>query len=161
MEFKKLHKKVSLYWTIKRLLFLSILAIGYIIGINNVEAEFRLLVIIPGGVLLLWILIYATIFPSLQRKVYQYYLDDEKIIISFGVLFRNYRVIPIVQIQDIGSFQGPIQIGFKLSTITISTAGSNVAIKCVDYLLARDIVTDIQKKIHQRLQREDSDEALS
>ena len=157
MEFKKLQKKVCYYWIIKRFIFLVILAIGYVLGIHYVTTEFKLLVIVPGALFLLISLINTFIFPFLQIKVYQYFIDDEKIIISYGVLFR----VPIVQIQDISSFQGPIQIGFKISSIIISTARSNVVIKSIDHLLAREIVEDIQKKIHKRLMKENKDEALS
>lgn len=151
MDFNKLQKKVCYFWMIRRFIYLVFLTIGYIIGIYYIPDEIKLLLIVPGAFLLFIILIYTFIFPFLEIKVYKYYLDDQKIIISYGVLFRHYNIVPIVQIQDIGSFQGPIQMGFKISSVIICTAGSNEVIKCVDYQLAKEIVEDIQKKIHNRL----------
>ena len=161
MEFKKLQNKVCYYWIIIRFIFLVILSIGFMIGLKYISDEFKLLLMVPGGLLLFVIFTNTFIFPFLQIKVYKYFIDNEKIVISYGVLFRHYSIIPIIQIQDISSFQGPIQIGFKISNVIITTAGSSEAIKCVDSELAKGIVEEIHDKIHQRLNKDEHNEALS
>ena len=160
MNFKTLESKVCYYWIIKRFIFLAILTTGFFIGLNYIPNEFILLLIVPGGLLLFTMFINTFIFPFLQIKVYKYYIDNEKIVISYGVLFRHYSIIPIVQIQDIGSFQGPIQIGFKISNIIITTAGSAETIKCVNSDLAKEVVADIHSKIHQLINKDNSNETL-
>jgi|SRR5690554_1026687 len=155
MGFKKLENKVSYYWFIKRLIFLLIVLIAYLIALNYIPNDYLLLLMVPGGLLLLILFIYTFFFPFIQIKVYKYFIDDEKIVVNYGVLFRHYTIIPILQIQDIGSFQGPIQIGLKISNIIITTAGSAETIKCINNKLAKEIVEDIQNKINKRLQKEE------
>lgn len=161
MNFHILEHKVKWYWFTWRLLLLIILASGFIVGLIKTPEKYQLLVIIPSSILVFIVTIYTFIFPTLQYKAYKYYLDDEKIVIEKGVLFKHYTIVPLVQVQDIGSYQGPIQILFKIRNVIITTAGSVESIVCLNEKLANQIVDDIQRKIHNRFNKENSDEALS
>lgn len=151
MEFKGLEKKVGYYWMSWRLVLLVFVLVPFIIGITQIPEDYLLILLIPGGLLVLLVAVFTFVFSFLDKKVYKYYIDEEKIIVSHGVLFRHYIVIPVVQIQDIGTFQGPIQLALKLSNIIITTAGSTERISCVNSHLAKDIVDDMQVKIHNRM----------
>ena len=154
MEFKRLDKKVIGYWLLWRLILLALITAGLIIGSIYTPESYLLVLLVPGGTLWLVVASYTLVFPSLQHKVYKYYLDDEKLVVSKGILFRSYTVTPIIQVQDIGSFQGPIQMAFKISNVILTTAGSTAVINCLNQDLAKEIVDDIQVKIKRRLNQE-------
>ena len=151
MELLKLDKKVISYWILTRLpLFLFIQAIDIIIVIF-VPKEYLLASLLPTGILLLLVIFYTFVMPLLEYRAYSYYYDSEKVVIKSGVFFRSYRVIPILQIQDVGTLQGPIKIIYKISNIIISTAGSVENIKNIEITKAKEIVDEINNKIHKRL----------
>lgn len=160
MEFKGLDKKVISYWMIWRLVLLLIMTAGIIVGIFFIPQDYILVLLVPTVPLWLLTGFYALILPRMQQKVYKYYVDNDKVVISRGVIFRKYKITPIVQVQDIGSTQGPIQILFKLSNVMLSTAGSTEVIECLNCDIAKKIVDDIQVKVKQRLTKENNDATL-
>jgi len=161
MDFKGLQKKVSSYWLIKRIIFLIIFIAVYIVAIVFVPKDYLLFLLVSCTVLLLLIAIYTLIFPHLQQKFYRYSIDEEKIIISCGILFRTYTIIPIIQIQDVGTSQGPLQILYKISDVTISTAGSIEVIKCLDQDIAQEIVQTLHQKLTFKLKKNEEKKNVS
>ena len=151
MELIKLNRKVVSYWILTRILLFLVVCLSIIIIIIFIPQEYLLSLLLPTGFLFLGISFYTFIMPILEYKAYRYYYDDSKIIIKGGVFFRFYRVIPIIQIQDIGTFQGPLKIIYKLSNIIISTAGSVEKIYNLDTAIAKDIVDELNSKIQKRL----------
>lgn len=154
MELFKLNPKVISYWIIKRIILFLITLIGIILLIIFVPRNYLLAVLIPSGLILLLTIFYTFIMPILEYKVYRYYYDEEKIIIKGGVLFRFYRVIPIIQIQDVGTFQGPIKLAYGLADVVVATAGSVERINNVDVNISKNIVDELNMKIHKRLVEE-------
>lgn len=154
MNLLKLDKKVISYWILTRILLFLLILAGFTSIVIFVPSEFLLAALLPCGLLLLLVIFYTFIMPILEYRAYAYYFDEEKVIIKGGVFFRFYRVIPILQIQDVGTLQGPIKIAYKISNIIISTAGSVENIKNVDVVKAKEIVDEINSKIHKRLVEE-------
>lgn len=161
MEFKKLEKKVFYYNLFSRLIFFLILVIGLFIGLYYIPEKFKLLFLIPFLFLILISFIRTFILSYYQYKVYEYYYDNEKIIIKKGVIFRNMIAIPILQIQDIELIQGPFQRLFKIAMIDIATAGSVEYINNIDYDLANEIVLEIQNNVNNRLKKDLDYEKIS
>lgn len=153
MKLNNLEKKVSTYWLLTRVILALIVIVAFIFGIYYVPNEFLLILVIPGGVVVLISFIYSIIFPFLEQRLYKYGYDGEKLVISKGVIFRRYVVIPIIQIQDISMFEGPLQMLFKIANISISTAGSNNNIISLNKVVAKDLVNEIQTKIHERINK--------
>ena len=120
-------KKIKYIWMIWRLITLIILIVGMIIYLfNNEEMNIRLnSAIIVAFIMLILLNIFNLIIIPYQYRRYKYTINDEEIIITKGLIFRNHIIIPIVQIQDIGYSEGPIQLLLKIASINVSTAGSN------------------------------------
>ena len=100
------------------------------------------------------------VFGILQKNNYGYQIDDEKIIIKSGVIFRSLYYIPYLQIQDIGSIEGPIQLLVGTKTIHISTAGSDKDILFLDKNVCDELLEKIYPLVQKRLEKSDSDASL-
>ena len=151
MEFQKLESKVKYYWMVIRcwsvvLSFLSLLVCAIFI-----PSGYKSLGVVPTFVLFSLSVFWAIILPILEVKVYRYYIDDEKILIHEGVVFKRFYVIPIIQIQDTGVISGPLMQVYNISLLEITTAGSNKFIKCINSSLAQEIASSLQEKIQNRL----------
>lgn len=111
---------------------------------------------IPSAILALFLLIY----PFLYYRRYRYYYDEQRIYISFGVIFHHQIVIPISQLQDIHLFQGPIMQLVKLTSLIVSTAGSNFS---VQFLLGEDakkMVSDLEEIMNKKHSEGPTDEKV-
>lgn len=138
------------------MLFIFVTVIAYLL--TNVE--YGLLSLYIGIPIIILQLIYTIVFGILQKNNYGYQIDDEKIIIKSGVIFRSLYYIPYLQIQDIGSIEGPIQLLVGTKTIHISTAGSDKDILFLDKNVCDELLEKIYPLVQKRLEKSDSDASL-
>jgi membrane protein YdbS with pleckstrin-like domain len=54
----------------------------------------------------------------------------------------------------VGTFQGPIKLAYGLADVVIATAGSVERINNVDVNISKNIVDELNMKIHKRLVEE-------
>lgn len=146
-------------WMLRLSVVPVLLLIGLVVTLI-IEVEGMIVLSIILGALLAFSIIILIAWPLLKLKCHGYMYDDDKITISFGVVFRHVVVIPYLQIQDIGYVQGPFQMLFKVKSIHISTAGSNQYLDCIDSELATKMLDDINPKIQKKLKGGEDDEAL-
>ena len=78
--------------------------------------------------------------------------------INFGVIFRHKVIIPIRQIQDLHTYNGPIMSLMGLSGVIISTAGSNFDIAGMLNADATNMVNDLEALLNKRLDGDDNEE---
>lgn len=156
-KFENIDKKARIMWILYRLLFLIPVIIVELstIVVDEMPQALKIALYIMGGILFVAAVFYIFIFPFLQYKKYLYMIKDDEIVIMRGVLFKYSVVIPIVQIQDIGYSERPLEQIFKLSTIVISTAGSTQIINCVEKEKARSIVDNIKEKVKEYIKKRD------
>ena len=147
MSFKNVNSNVIKNWMINRSIVLTILLVGYLCSIVFIPKEIFGLwlgLVILESILLLMQIVYAYIFPSIQYKKYLYLVKDDEIVISKGVIFIESTV---VQIQDIGFSQGPIELMLGLASLEISTAGSDHTINGLTKEKAEELVNQLKEKI--------------
>ena len=130
MELKKLNKSVLKMWYIQAVIISLILILAVAgtivnVAISNASGNTLTAVSLGCGVPCVIVLCFILIMPALRYKMYAWGCDDTRIIVKQGVIFRERVVIPVCQIQDLHRKQGPLMMMFKLSDVTISTAGSN------------------------------------
>ena len=150
MSFKNVNSNVKKNWMINRSIVLTILLVGYLCSIVFIPKEIFGLwlgLVILESILLFMQIVYAYIFPSIQYKKYLYLVKDDEIVISKGVIFIESTVIPVVQIQDIGFSQGPIELMLGLASLEISTAGSDHTINGLTKEKAEELVNQLKEKI--------------
>ena len=76
------------------------------------------------GGLTVWLLISLVCvwFPSLAFERWGYRLEEDQLIITWGVLFRRMVAIPTHRIQHVDTHQGPLDQIFNLAQLRIYTA---------------------------------------
>lgn len=154
MNLLTLNKKVRTIWIIRNLI-LSIIMLAPIVAACFSE---MLGVILGVSIPCVIIIILLMIWPFLKYKMYSFGYDDKRIAINFGVIFRHKIIIPIRQIQDLHTYNGPIMSLMGLSGVIISTAGSNFAIAGMLNANAANMVNDLEALLNKRLDGDDNEE---
>lgn len=154
MEVKKLDKRIRTIWILRNVFLSLLLVVGIVFACLEGEIELILGVTIPAGIMILLLLIW----PFLSYKYYSYGYDDTRISINHGVIFRHRIIIPIRQIQDLHTYNGPVMNILKLSGIMISTAGSNFNISGMITEDAKVMVKELEERLNKRLDGEQNEE---
>ncbi len=157
MKMNKLDKSVLKLWYIRAAIG-ALALVGVVVGVlvilllsevaRSVTLAVSLSVGIPAALLLCIILI----MPVLRYKMYAWGYDDKRIIVKQGVIFRRRTVIPVCQIQDLHRTQGPIMMLFRLSGVTISTAGSNFDISTLTTEEADSLIDALEQNLETRVE---------
>lgn len=86
---------------------------------------------LPRGVFLVPVLAlaaYAILAVPLRRyHARGYRLDDDRLRVVRGIMFRSDTVVPFGRVQHIDVRQGPIERAYKLGTLVLHTAGNHNA----------------------------------
>lgn len=103
-----------------------------------------------------WILavLYVAFAPNVRYERYRYCIDDEAIRVRSGFLWISEDMVPIERLHKLQTSQGPIARFFKLSTISVTTAGGVVAIKFLSENQSEEIAEMLKKKINDIAIRE-------
>lgn len=154
MNLLTLNKKVRTIWIIRNLILSIIMLVPIVIACFSEMLGVILGVSIPCAI----IIILLMIWPFLKYKMYSFGYDDKRIAINFGVIFRHKVIIPIRQIQDLHTYNGPIMSLMGLSGVIISTAGSNFAIAGMLNADGTNMVNDLEALLNKRLDGEYNEE---
>ncbi len=157
MVLKKLDKSVLKLWYIREAIGSLALAGGFtsvavILNTTDVPDEVTLAVLIGLGIPVALIFAVSWIMPALRYKMYAWGYDDKRIVVKQGVIFRQKVVIPVCQIQDLHRTQGPLMMLFKLSGVTISTAGSNFDISTLTTAEADRMIDELERNLEARIE---------
>ncbi len=68
------------------------------------------------------IAVFILLFAVLQYWFYHYWLEEEKIEIKEGILFKSNRKIPYTRIQNVNVSQNPLERFFKVATLQLESA---------------------------------------
>lgn len=148
---KKISPKVKILLYISYSFLLAFFILCYVIPMIFMRNIERITIGIPCGIILLALTIWLLIHPNLYYKKYSYGFDDERIYISYGVIFKHQIVIPVVQIQDIHSYEGPIMQMLHLKTVIISTAGSNFVINYLTVAAAKELTDSLEYGLNKKI----------
>lgn len=155
MNLNKISKKYVNYLVFWRIIALIIVAaclvpeIIIILNLKNLIATILTLVLV--AIIMIMMIIYAFVFPTLTYNKYFYYIDEDKIIINKGIFFKRKITIPLIQIQDVELYQGPIETMFKIARIEVSTAGSDHFIVGLNKETADEIYQNVYELVHKKL----------
>ncbi len=159
MEMKRLDKSVLKLWYIRAVIgALALIGIvtstGMITGAAGAPADVRIAILLGIGLPIALLVCLILVMPALRYKMYAWGYDDKRIIVKQGVVFRKRVVIPVCQIQDLHRKQGPLMMMFKLSDVTISTAGSNFDISTLTTAEADRMIDDLEHKLEVRIEEQ-------
>ena len=163
MKMNKLDKSVLKLWYVRAAIAALALVAAFVCAvvipnIAGAPGNVKLAVLLVVGIAVALLLCLVLIMPLLSYKMYSWGYDDKRIIVKEGVIFRKRVVIPVCQIQDLHRTQGPIMMLFKLSGVTISTAGSNFDISTLTTEEADRLIDDLEKNLETRIEELKSEE---
>ena len=126
-DFKPLHQKYFKLMLVRRIVFSIILVTAFFVFYFTNKDK-----VIPSYVFVISIialLLFIVTYISLTRIVFirkKYLLNDTYLSYKKGLLIRQMIVVPFSRIQHIEIEEGPFERFFKLSTLSIYTAGDSV-----------------------------------
>ncbi|MEV0730442.1 PH domain-containing protein [Polymorphospora sp. NPDC050346] len=74
-------------------------------------------------------LFYALVVPWIRYRVHRWEVTKDAVYTRRGWFLQQWRIAPISRIQTVDTVRGPIEQGFALSTVTVTTASAKGAIK--------------------------------
>lgn len=151
MKLKKLDKKVKILWFIESVIWVALILVGVILPIIFADESVKLILALSLGIPMGLLSIFLLVYPILRYHFYSYYYDEERILIYKGVIFKRSVILPVRQIQDIHIYQGPLMLIMGLSGVSVSTAGSNFNIACINKNDAKIMVDDLETNLNNRL----------
>ena len=89
-----------------------------------------LMLIVPGaltGLAAFAILTPALLWPTLRYRCWRWEVEDDRVVIQRGVVWRTRSVIPRVRIQHVDTRSSPLQRWLGLASLVIYTAGTRGA----------------------------------
>ncbi len=72
--------------------------------------------------------LFAWWLPALRWKYWMYMLDQNYILMKYGIFFKREVVIPFSRVQLVDTSHGPIMRSYGLMNLSISTAGGDHSI---------------------------------
>lgn len=160
-NFSRVSKKAKAKWRLTRLIgliFLAAVMLPFVLGNSGVGFAWA----IYFGVLFIQLL-NLIIYPIIEYIQWSYLIDEDRIEIKKGIIWRTHTIIPISRIQHVAAASGPIQRLFKLATVSIHTAGGVHTICELSSDVAEEICGKLQNvvniKVAQQLAAKQDDNA--
>ncbi|AJD90138.1 membrane protein [Jeotgalibacillus malaysiensis] len=85
-----------------------------------------------GAALVLEIILFVFVLPTLKWKRWRYEVREEEIELQHGIFVVTRTLVPMVRVQHVDTEQGPILRKYRLATISISTAATLHQIPALD-----------------------------
>ena len=163
-QFWKVDPQNILVERISGLIFASVLLFAALIGLaifwfgqGGLEGGFNTVwfaVAIPVAVILLFLFVFAIVWPPMTYQRASWRLDAEGLEIRRGVLWRHRITVPLGRVQHADVSQGPLQRPFGVGTLTVHTAGTqhaSIPLEGLTYSTAielRDLIVGQKKDQH-------------
>lgn len=85
--------------------------------------------------------------PIIRYKRYQYYINDECLIVVEGLWFITKELAPIERVHQIAITRGPIDRLYGLSKVIATTAGGNLVIRFLENHIAEEMAESLGIRI--------------
>lgn len=158
MTYSKLNKKIIWSWIISRLILLIILTtalLGTKFMIVDSVTELNWLINLIVITLIVLLTLNAIAYPFFQFNRWKYCITEDKIEIVKGLFFTTTTIIPIIKIQHVSINQGPINKLFKLTKVTVNTAGGIHEIVGLTNSEAQDITDYLNSKVITKFRKKE------
>jgi len=132
LETERLDRRVVGYWWLSGIVSTVVLAlvVGGMLFAGRGELTSRGLWPLAswtGAVLVGTKLAWSVIAPPLSWMRWRWGMDDELLVLRWGIISHYERAIPISRLQHVDLSRGPIERLFGLTTLIVHTAGTSAA----------------------------------
>ncbi|MEM6476384.1 MAG: PH domain-containing protein [Pseudomonadota bacterium] len=135
----------------------TLIAIPFLIGALILEEVSSSEALLPPGVIIGPVLLIALILiirlPSRRWHARGYNMSADRLRVVRGILWHSDTVVPFGRVQHIDVDQGPLERFFKISTMTLHTAGSHNASVHLPGL-EQELAKDMREEIRAHIKRE-------
>lgn len=116
------------WWTVQTALWCALpVVVLAVLGFLIDSARWWLL--IPALVLLLLGIAAGLVVPRVRWRIHRWEVTEDALYSRTGLLWEEWRAAPLSRIQTVDMDRGPIQRGFGLATISVSTASARGAVR--------------------------------
>jgi len=152
-ELRPIDKNAIQVWRMNGFFWLPVyLTPIYIVAFNWWKMESPILMLLLAMVLVVIALyVFAWWLPALRWKYWRYMLNQNYILLKYGIFFKREIVIPFSRVQLVDTSHGPIMRSYGLMNLSISTAGGDNAIPALpdaEAELLRNHIAD-QARLHE------------
>lgn len=106
-------------------------------------------------VIILLNIISALLFPKIEYRNWSYFVEEDKVIIKFGVFIIKTIAIPIKRIQYVDTSTGPILSHFGLTNLAVYTAGGKYEIPALDNEAAKELQKSMTNSVVRSLKEDE------
>lgn len=92
--------------------------------------------------------VYLVVGPIVFYRFYRYLVNEDKIDVRRGILFKTRTVVPIERMHQVEVKRGPILSMLNLADVKIMTAGGTAVIEYLELDVAEKIAEDLNKKVN-------------
>ena len=138
-------------WTIDGLLLTSVflviaVALNIFLGFNSTWKHILILIVYVVTII---ILINSLFMPKYKYEKFSYDMDEEKIILKYGVFTEINVIIPMSRVQYVDTEQGIILKKYKLINLTVHTAGGAYKIPYLESEIGNALQLSITKTVQE------------
>ncbi|MGC7100028.1 PH domain-containing protein [Amycolatopsis lurida] len=140
----ELNPRVVGWWRAQWALTFAVpVAVLAVLGLLISGARFWLL--LPAVVLVVIAVPFVVLMPLWWYRVHRWEVTGTAVYVRTGFFWQEWRVAPMSRIQTVDTVRGPLEQGFKLATVTVTTASSKGPIKIagLDHELAADLAQQL------------------
>lgn len=127
---QRLERRVVPYWVVANVISTLVvggLLVGGALYLRTVDAEHAAYYLWAAVGIGTALVLLTVLQPPLAYATWRYGMDDELLVMRYGILFREEKTIPISRLQHVDLRRGPIERLFSLATLVVFTAGSEGA----------------------------------
>lgn len=97
----------------------------------------------------------ALFFPTIEYKNWSYCMEEDKMTIKYGMFIIKTVVIPIKRIQYVDTSTGPILSHFRLTNLSVYTAGGKYEIPALDIDIAKELQKGMTNSVIRSLNEDE------
>lgn len=107
----------------------------------------RLWLLVPAVVVAVIALPYLTVLPLWWYRVHRWEVTDDAVYVRAGYFWQEWRVAPMSRIQTVDTLRGPVEQGFQLSTLVVTTASAKGALRIrgLEHTQAADLAEQLSR----------------
>ncbi|OIN66130.1 hypothetical protein BLD48_12345 [Exiguobacterium sp. KRL4] len=106
------------------------------------------------AILLMLFLLQFVYIPDIRQRYFKYRVDDEFLVVEFGILVLRHVVTPLVKVQIIDTSSGPLLRRLDLMNMNVHTASGQIELPGLDVTQA----TILRRKIESFAKLEEQEE---
>ena len=126
-EMERLDRRVVMYWLLSGLLSAVVLCglmVGGLAVVRSQAPDWFLTTVIVGSVIGGALVGWSLISPYLAYVRWRFFVNEELMLMRYGIIFHEERTIPISRMQHVDLTRGPVERMFGLATLVVFTAGN-------------------------------------